>query len=63
MLVVTAGNAVAPSVVDGGWLARTQEAGTAGAAGGGSSAARADEDVASRRQGRLECDGIHGGGH
>src|SRR5437899_1871683 len=42
--------------VPGGWRARTQEATR-------SSAARADEDEARRRQGRLEWDGIYGGEH
>ena len=40
-----------------------QEAGTASEAGGGSSAARADEDVAGRRQGPPEWDSIYGKEH
>ena len=47
---------VPPRDVTGGWRARTQEATR-------SSAARADEDEARRRQGRLEWDGAHGGEH
>ena len=47
---------VPPRGVTGGWRARTQEVKR-------SSAARADEDDARRRQGRLEWDGTHGGEH
>src|SRR5436305_11663319 len=74
-LVVAHVSAVAPRVVTGGCLARTQEAagrlggGPAGEAGcragrhRGSSAARASEDHARRRQGPLECDRICVGDH
>ena len=47
---------VAPRVVTGGCLGRTQEATR-------SSAARADEDDVRRRPGPLECDRIYGGEH
>src|SRR6476659_4761220 len=47
---------VPPRGVTGGWRARTQEVKR-------SSAARADEDEARRRQGQLEWDGTCGGKH
>jgi len=50
------GNSAPPRGGTGGWLARTQEATR-------SSAARADEDEARRRQGRLEWRPIDDSGH
>src|SRR6516162_8895002 len=49
-------NPAPPRDGTGGWLARTQEATR-------SSAARADEDEARRRQGRLEWRPIYDSGH
>jgi hypothetical protein len=54
--VLRAMSSVPPRGVTGGWRARTQEVKR-------SSAARADEDEARRRQGRLEWDGAYGGEH